>query len=119
MTIIEQLPEILLDLDPVSGLTLRRLLQANNIEIKTNTRFTQFAPEAVITDQGKQPVAADVVVIAMGARPNNELDQILNENKWKLGTNYLCLGDAKKVGKIYEAVHDTYWNVTNLLADYL
>lgn len=116
ITIVEQASDILLDIDPVSSLSLKRLMNETKITIYTNTRFMGFDHEGIITEKEDLKIPTDLIVIAMGSRPNRELDTILMESKWRLGKNYLCIGDAKKVGKIYEAVNDTYWSVSNLFS---
>lgn len=118
VTIIEQASDILLDIDPVSSLSLKRLLDKTEIIIHRNTRFIGFNREGIITDKKDLSISGDLIVIAMGSQPNSDFDLILKESKWKVGTNYLCTGDAKRIGKIYEAVNDTYWSISNLLANY-
>ena len=119
VSIIEQTSDILQDIEPVSALSLKRLLNSSGIKLHLNTQFIRFNIEGVVTDKNTNPFSADLVVIAMGSLPNHELNYVLKEERWVLGKNYLCVGDAKKIGKIYEAVHDTYWSVSNLLDNYL
>ena len=116
VTIVEQASDILLDIDPVSSLALKRLLGSSGVTICRNTRFMRFDRKEIITNRNDSPIPADLVIIAMGSRPNSEFNIILKQGKWKLGHNYLCIGDAHKIGKIYEGVNDTYWSVSNFLA---
>ena len=116
ITIVEQASDILLDIDPISSLSLKRLMNKTQITLYTKTRFMGFDQEGIITEKEDLKIPTDLIIIAMGSRPNRELDTILMESKWRLGKNYLCIGDAKKVGKIYEAVNDTYWSVSNLFS---
>lgn len=113
VTIIEKLPNILSDIDPSSSLALKRYLYKSSINIICNTMFKEFSPEGVVTNKVDGIIPADVVVIAMGSRPSGVFACLMNDKKWKIGVNYLSVGDAKKVGKLYEAVNDTYWQVTS------
>lgn len=117
VTIVEQESDILLDIESGSALALRRLLEKAGIAIRLNARFMRFEPEGIITNGSDSPIPADLFIIAMGSRPNDELDIILKQGKWKIGKNYLCIGDARRVGKIYEAVNDTFWSVSSFLAN--
>jgi 2-enoate reductase len=118
VTILEQESDILLDIDPVLALTLRRLLQKAGVAVCLNTRFTRFEPEGILTNRNDSPIAGDLFIIAMGSRPNDALNTSLKQGRWKIGKNYLCIGDAHRVGKIYEAVNDSYWRVSGFLANY-
>jgi 2,4-dienoyl-CoA reductase-like NADH-dependent reductase (Old Yellow Enzyme family)/thioredoxin reductase len=118
VTIVEQESDILVDIDPVSALTLRRLLEEAGVTIRLNTRFVRFEREGVIANEGDEPVTADLFIIAMGSRPNDELGTILKQGNWRIGKNYLCIGDARRVGRIYEAVNDSYWTVSSHLSNY-
>jgi 2,4-dienoyl-CoA reductase-like NADH-dependent reductase (Old Yellow Enzyme family)/thioredoxin reductase len=118
VTIIEQASDILQDIEPVSALSLKRLLLHSGCTICPGYQFIRFDREGVITSKSEDPLPADLVVVSMGSRPNQELEAVVKEGKWTLGKNYLRVGDANKVGKIYEAVHETYWSVSNLLFNY-
>jgi hypothetical protein len=78
----------------------------------------RFEREGVIANEGDEPVTADLFIIAMGSRPNDELGTILKQGNWRIGKNYLCIGDARRVGRIYEAVNDSYWTVSSHLSNY-
>lgn len=117
VTIVEQESDMLSDIDPVSGMTLRRLLKTAGVVIRLNTRFLGFEPEGIATNRSDSPIPADLFIIAMGSRPNDELNGVLKLGNWGIGENYLCIGDAHRVGKIYEAVNDTFWSVSSFLAN--
>lgn len=115
VTVIEQASCILRDLEPVSAISLRRLLEETDIRIHTETRFLRLEAGGVITDRHDAPLAVDLVIVALGGRSNNTLKSGLDFNHWRYGINYLPIGDAHQVGKIYEAVHDSYWRASSLL----
>jgi hypothetical protein len=62
---------------------------------------------------------ADLVVVALGGRSNEALKRSLDPGRWRYGLNYLPVGDAVEVGKIYQAVHDSYWQASSLLENEL
>jgi NADPH-dependent 2,4-dienoyl-CoA reductase/sulfur reductase-like enzyme len=115
ITMVEQASCILQDLEPVSAVSLRRLLADTDIAIQTETRFLRLEAGGVITDSNNTPLVADLVILALGGRSNSTLKSLLNSDQWRYGINYLPVGDAHQVGKIYEAVHDSYWRVSSLL----
>ena len=115
VTVIEQASRILQDLEPVSALSLRRLLAQTDIAIHTDTRFLRLEPDGVITDRQDRPTTGDLVVVALGGRSNSTLKSCLDSDHWRYGANYLPVGDAHRVGRIYEAVHDSYWRASSLL----
>ena len=116
VTVIEQESRILRDLEPVSAKALQRLLSNSDAAIQTDTRFQRLETEGVITDRHEAPLSADLVIAALGIRSSATLKSRLDPDRWYYGINYLPVGDAHQVGKIYQAVHDSYWRVTNLLA---
>jgi hypothetical protein len=116
VTVVEQDSCILRDLEPVSAISLRRLLVKTDIVIQTDTRFLRLEAEGVITDRHEAPLSADLVIVALGGRSNTALKSRLDSDHWHYGINYLPVGDAHQVGKICQAVHDSYWRVSNLLA---
>lgn len=116
VSIIEQAADVLPDLDPVSALALKRLVRAAGIQVHAGTRFLRLGREGVITDRFDRPLEGDLIVLAMGSVPNRELDDQLEGSKWILGRNYLRIGDARRIGRLYEAVHETYRTVSGFLA---
>jgi pyruvate/2-oxoglutarate dehydrogenase complex dihydrolipoamide dehydrogenase (E3) component len=116
VSIIEQNDEILSDLDPNSSLTLKRQMEHHGIQVRTKTRLRLLDPAGVHTKIHEKPLKAELVVLALGALPNRELDEQLKESEWITGRNYLRTGDADRIGKIYNAVHETYWRVSSFLA---
>jgi hypothetical protein len=115
VTVVEQDSCILRDLEPVSAISLQRLLVKTDIVIRTDTRFLRLEAQGVITDRHEAPLSADLVIVALGGRSNTTLKSRLDPDHWHYGINYLPVGDAYQVGKIYQAVHDSYWRVSNLL----
>lgn len=75
ITVIEFLPQILTMMDPEMARLVTGHFEANGVQIKTNTKVTEFVGdgqvEKVITDQGEFP--ADIVIMAVGVRPATQL----------------------------------------------
>jgi 2-enoate reductase len=112
--VIEQAAAVLGDLEPVSARSLRHLLEQTDIAIHTDTRFVRLEQGGVRTDRWEEALEADLVIAALGSRSNGELASRLG-SRWRCGVNYLPIGDAHRVGKIHEAVHDSYWRTSGLL----
>jgi NADPH-dependent 2,4-dienoyl-CoA reductase/sulfur reductase-like enzyme len=113
-TVIEQAPEILGDLDPASALALRRLLERSGVIVRRNASFRTFGCDGVMLHGDASPLRAELVVVAMGSRPSTQFTCLDRDGRWIQGVNLLHVGDTRKVGKIFEAVHDTYWLVSAL-----
>jgi pyruvate/2-oxoglutarate dehydrogenase complex dihydrolipoamide dehydrogenase (E3) component len=111
--ILEQRDDILADLDPNSAIALRHLLQQHGIQVHTRTCYKRLEPSGVLTADGIWQ--ADIAVFALGSVPNRELDEQLPQQAWREGDNYLRVGDVNRIGKLYDAVHDTFWRVTSFL----
>jgi 2,4-dienoyl-CoA reductase (NADPH2) len=55
-------------------------------------------------DERVEEIPADTVVLAIGARPYNPLSEILE----KKSIPYQVIGDAQKIGRAFEAIHQGY-----------
>jgi pyruvate/2-oxoglutarate dehydrogenase complex dihydrolipoamide dehydrogenase (E3) component len=81
VTIVEQLPAIAKDIEVVSRIFLMEDLMKHNVKILTNSRVLEIMDNEVIistndVEQIEGPV--DTIVIAVGAKPDNNLT-----NSWK------------------------------------
>ena len=90
--------------------TTRFILKAHlrdlNCNTLLNTRCVEIQDQAVVieSDQGRQTLPADNVIIAVGDRPNALLaDQIQD-----LCDEVITIGDAQGVGSVLEAVRTGY-----------
>ncbi|MBN1391523.1 MAG: FAD-dependent oxidoreductase [Sedimentisphaerales bacterium] len=72
VTIVEKLPQILRILDRELAMLLDNHLESNGVRVLTDTEVKKFQGhdnvESVVTDKGTYP--ADLVIIAVGNRPN-------------------------------------------------
>jgi NADPH-dependent 2,4-dienoyl-CoA reductase/sulfur reductase-like enzyme len=77
VTVIDRDAEPMTTLDPDMGAAVRRAMEGIGIEVRTGTAVTGFEAgqdgrvRAVLTAAG--PIAADVVVLGLGVRPNTAL----------------------------------------------
>ena len=113
VTVIEQTSDILMDMDPVSSLSLTRNMFSCGVEIKMNSLFKNFTPDGVLIDKNDSPITANLVVVAMGSKRSQQFNDI--DTQWKYGVNYTQVGDALRIGRIYNAVNDTYWRISSFL----
>ncbi|MCS7233540.1 MAG: FAD-dependent oxidoreductase [Synergistetes bacterium] len=75
VTLIELMPQILINMDFDMAEKVEKYLNSNGIDILTSTKVLGFEGtkrvERVITDKGK--VETDMVLLAIGVKPNSEL----------------------------------------------
>ncbi len=75
VTIVEKLPHILPILDEEMAMLLSRYLESKGVKVKTGTTLTGIKgrekAETVVTDKGEIP--CDMVIMAIGVRPNSRL----------------------------------------------
>lgn len=98
------------------GPTLRPLflqrLEENSVEIMVNTKLVAIGENEVLLEgmEGEKVYFAENVVIATGYEPDNSLmEELKNE-----GVETYTVGDAREVGKIIDAIHDSYTTVLSL-----
>jgi len=107
VTVIEMARRVAQDVGPSTRWVLLKELQLRGIRLITEAKMKDIGPDQVIyTDSKGNDVAlkADSVVLAMGARPENSLAKALEET----GVEVRVIGDAKKCGKIGDAVEDGF-----------
>ncbi|MEM3759882.1 MAG: FAD-dependent oxidoreductase [Candidatus Bathyarchaeia archaeon] len=106
VTIIEMLSDVATDVGPVVRKLLLRRLAEKSVMILINSKVEKIEEGNVVikTFDKKVNIKADTVVLAVGAKPNNEL---VNSLKGKV-PNLLAVGDCVKPQKILEAIHDSF-----------
>lgn len=72
VTIVELLPQIMTIVDPEMAAMVKKYFESKGVKILTETKVESFAGdkvvEKVITDKGE--IAADMVIMSIGVRPN-------------------------------------------------
>lgn len=105
VTVIEMLPEVAIDMEPISREHLLRELERLGVEIRIKTTLTAVTQRGirVKNENGQEEeIPADRLVIALGVRPNRELAESLP----KVPTRWV--GDCVSPGKIVDAVRAGY-----------
>ncbi len=107
ITVIEMLRRIGQDIGPSTRWVLLKELQLRGVEIITQAKMTDIRPgEITYTDSKGEEITipADSVVLAMGSRPENSLAKKLEDS----GAKVVVIGDAKKIGRISNAIDDGF-----------
>lgn len=89
------------------GVLLKRLAENPRIRILDNRAIVRIEPATVILEaQGGEhsTIACSRVLIAQGRRPDDSLPQQLAQ----AGIPFVAIGDARKGGRIGDAVHSAY-----------
>ena len=84
------------------------VLSKGETEFLTNHKLLEIHPGFLILENigenKRKRVETDAVVLALGSRSNNGLQADLEKNK----IPFHVIGDAKKIGKITDAIHQGY-----------
>ncbi|MCR4441294.1 MAG: FAD-dependent oxidoreductase [Peptococcaceae bacterium] len=107
VTVVEMLPQVLADTDPLTRADLLLRLNRLGVDLRANFRVKSVTGTNVTGDvtQGgevsQQELEAELLVIAVGARPD---DALVNELKNIPGLEAFAVGDCVKPGRIVHAV---------------
>lgn len=107
VTVIEMLRRIGQDMGLTTRWVTLKDVEMRGIEVITEAKMKDLTPGKVVyTDSKGNDVTlpADTVVLAMGSRPVNSLATALEGS----GAEVLAVGDAKKVGRIGNAIEDGF-----------
>jgi pyruvate/2-oxoglutarate dehydrogenase complex dihydrolipoamide dehydrogenase (E3) component len=106
VTLIEMLPEIATEVPNINRMTLLSDLEKANIKVLVNTTVKDILPDGVVVvkDCATETISADTVIVAAGAKPNNDLQAELAGKPYKV----ITAGDANKIGKVMEAIESGY-----------
>jgi len=106
VTIVEMLPEIAPDVNPVSRIALLKLLEEKGVKCMTNMKLEEITDEGAIVLDLKEGVRkiikADNIVLALGMKSENRLFKDL---KGKV-PEVCAIGDCVKPRKIINAIHE-------------
>ncbi len=118
VTVIEALPEVARDAEPISKMALTRpggLLEKHGVKVLTNSIVIEIrrgGVEILTSLFERRYVEADTVVLAVGRTPN--VDQNLVEAARKLSREVYIVGDAKSPRKIINAIHEGFTIALNI-----
>jgi len=105
VTLVEMLDDLALDLFGVVRPTLLKLLGESGVKILTGHRLLEIGAESVLLsgpDRLPREIPADIVGLAFGLAPNNDLATELAAGF----ENVYAIGDCVVPRKIYDAVHE-------------
>jgi 2,4-dienoyl-CoA reductase-like NADH-dependent reductase (Old Yellow Enzyme family)/thioredoxin reductase len=103
VTIVEMLGNLADDVNMFSRFYMLDKLTELNVDMQTGTTAQEITDKGVIAvDMGssKKLIEADTVVLAIGFKPNNELEKKLK----RIAPEIYTIGDCVKPGKIGEAI---------------
>jgi NADPH-dependent 2,4-dienoyl-CoA reductase/sulfur reductase-like enzyme len=102
VTIIEMLDRIAKDIGPTTAWVVRQRIKEKGIIIFTKAKLISIEDDGITVDRegGRESLKGDIVVLATGLKPDNELMESL---KGKVSLHFA--GDCVEVAKILEAIH--------------
>jgi 2,4-dienoyl-CoA reductase (NADPH2) len=107
VTVIEMIRRMAQDVGPSTRWVLLKELKMRGVKLITEAKMKDISTDHIVyTDSKGNDVTleADSVVLAMGSRPENSLAQLLESS----GVAIRVIGDAKKCGRIGEAIDDGF-----------
>jgi 2,4-dienoyl-CoA reductase-like NADH-dependent reductase (Old Yellow Enzyme family)/thioredoxin reductase len=107
VTVIEMLPEVARDMEPIARALLLKRLHALPVTLLTGATVTGISPEEILAERGGEEfhlAPVDTVVVAAGMRPVDELSRGLRD----LEVEVHVIGDAQRPRRIFDAVHEGY-----------
>ncbi|MFC2063349.1 FAD-dependent oxidoreductase, partial [Chloroflexota bacterium] len=106
VTLIEMLPEIAADMDPMNkGYMFLSVIPRWSVEVVTNMKIEEITDKGVVAvdkERKNHNFGADTVVLAVGYTPNGDLYEAL---KSKVKELYI-IGDSRKPRKLWNATAD-------------
>jgi 2,4-dienoyl-CoA reductase-like NADH-dependent reductase (Old Yellow Enzyme family)/thioredoxin reductase len=108
VTIVEMLPEIMSDCATTDKIAYAEAIATKRIMVHTRERLTRVLEDGVeVLDAHGLPhrIKADSVVMAIGYCPKSELLEALKKEP---DIDVHQIGDCRRPGKIYDAIHTAY-----------
>ncbi|NLF45902.1 MAG: FAD-dependent oxidoreductase, partial [Syntrophomonadaceae bacterium] len=106
ITLVEQQAKIGVDIGRSTKWVISMDLPRFGVEVLTGVRVIEIADEGVVVEKDgeKKVVPADTVILAVGSRSNNELQEQIKD----LVPEIYLIGDGLKPRKAMDAVHEGY-----------
>ena len=106
VTIIEMLDKMGQDFGRTTRWTMFQDMDRRQISTKTATKAIEISPDRMIIerDDTRESIPADTVVLAVGAKPSDNLVKILE----KKNILYQVVGDARNIGQAFDAMHQGF-----------
>jgi len=104
ITVVEMVAHLAGNVGRTSRWGLMKSLKLMGVDLRKGTRLLEIRDDTVVIegDTGEETLAADTVIMAVGAVPVNELARQMEEE----GIRVITIGDAKEPRKIKEAVQE-------------
>jgi 2,4-dienoyl-CoA reductase-like NADH-dependent reductase (Old Yellow Enzyme family)/thioredoxin reductase len=115
VSLFEQLEETAQDMEPISAWDLKERLMKSGIRIHAGTRVLGLDDKCLRTmkrGENFDPPAFDLIVWAAGRQSERTLAEALSRSSYKGPVH--VIGDAAKVGKIHDAIHEAYRVINDL-----
>lgn len=107
VTVIEMARRMGQDIGPSTRWVIMKELDLRGVKLVTQAKMKEITDNKVVYTNSEGidvTVVADSVVLAMGSRPENSLAKVLEEK----GIEIKVIGDAKKCGRIGNAIDDGF-----------
>lgn len=104
VTIVEMLPDIAPEMEPIRRALMRDRFKKLSIEVLVNSRIKEIKPDGVLIEQGTNFIKADSVVIALGSVPEDSLEMALKGK----GIQVYKAGDCVEPRKVIDAIHEGF-----------
>ncbi len=106
VTLVEMLPRIGKDIGKSTRWTMMKDLSEYGVDVRVKQKVLEINAAGVVleTESGKETIPADTVVLAIGTKPYNPLEEALKESSMEVKV----VGDANKIATAFEAVHSGY-----------
>jgi len=111
VSLFEQLPDIARDMEPISAWDIKDRMMKSGIRIYAGHTVSEVKGKTIGT------ASFDLIVWAAGRHPERTLAEALSRSPYE-GSTYV-IGDAAKVGKIHDAVHESYRVISQLPSSFL
>ncbi len=118
VTVVEALPDIARDLEPVSKIALTRpggILEKCGIKVMVESPVIEIEKDKVIVFRPlarKESIPADTVVLAVGREP--VLNKGIIEAAKRVAKEVYVIGDAKKPRKFIDAIHEGFYTALHI-----
>ena len=108
VTLVEMCPDILFTANHClnNDQHLRKMVKDRGVKVEANAKVTNITPTSVTFERDGQTMTleCDTVLNAVGFRPNNQLEDLLDEKYDEVAV----IGDAVAPRKILTAIHEGY-----------
>jgi 2,4-dienoyl-CoA reductase-like NADH-dependent reductase (Old Yellow Enzyme family)/thioredoxin reductase len=109
VTIVDQLPEIAMQEEPLTRAALLNILEDLKLKVHVNSKVEEICKNSVLlsdtTNGNRFSLQFDTAVVAFGTRSDNSLANTLRMH----GVKVCVIGDANKVGNIATAISNAHY----------